>query len=194
MKKNMKKMVIIHVALLAVVVAGGVFGYLRFWNVATVNGKPISRVDYIKSMEKQGGKQTLDIMIDEMLILNEGVAKGVNIDQKMIDDEIVVIETRLKTQNQTLDAALLASGMVRADLERQIRLKKLEAALSAPKTEITQIQIDEFLKANKAMLPADATKDELQTLAKDQLVLEASQSAATTWMENLRKSAKIVYR
>lgn len=190
----MKKIIIFHVALLVILMAAGIYGYVRFWNIATVNGKPISRLDYIRTIEKQGGKQTLDIMVDEALILNEAMAKGVTVDQKTVDDEIAKIETQLKAQNQTLDAALLASGMVKSDLEKQIRLKKLESILSAPKTEITQAQIDEFLKVNKSMLPTGVTKDQLQTLAKNELILEASKTAAEAWLANLRTSAKIVYK
>ncbi|MFA4827333.1 MAG: SurA N-terminal domain-containing protein [Candidatus Shapirobacteria bacterium] len=190
----MKKIIILHAGLLVVLIAVGIFGYFRFWNAATVNGTPISRISYIKAMEKLGGRQTLDSMIDEVLILNEGIAKSVKIDQKVIDDEIAKIEAQLKTQGQTLDAALLANGMTKADLEKQIRVKKIEGILSAPTTEITQAQIDEFLTANKSMLPTGKTKVELQTLAKEQLALEANQTAATTWFDNLRQSAKIVYR
>ena len=145
-------------------------------------------------MEKQGGEQTLAFMVDEALILNEGKKNNVSVDQKTIDSEIAVIEEQIKAQGQTLDAALVAAGMVRADLEKQVRIKKIESVLSAPKTEITQAQIDEFLKTNKALLPTGKTKDELQTLAKDQLTSEASDSAATAWLEGLRKSAKVVYR
>lgn len=190
----MKKIVKIHIAILVVIVALGVVGYLRFWNVATVNGTPISRLSYIRAMEQQGGNQVLSVMIDETLILNEGNKNGVKIDQKTIDEEITKIEDQLKTQNQTLDAALLAYDMTKADLEKQLRIKKIESILSAPKTEITQAQIDEFLKINKSLLPTGKTKVELQTLAKDQLTIEASQSAATSWLDGLRQSAKIVYK
>lgn len=190
----MKKIIIIHAAVLVVIIALGAVGYLRFWNIATVNGTGISRVDYIKAMEQQGGKQTLAGIIDETLILNEGIKNKVSVDQKTIDEEITKIEEQLKAQSQTLDAALLASGMVKADLEKQIRLKKIESNLSAPKVEITQAQIDEFLKANKALLPTGKTKAELQTLAKEQLTIEASQSAATAWLDGLRQSAKIIYK
>lgn len=190
----MKKIIILNVALLTIVATTAVWGYFRYWNVATVNGAPISRLDYIKAMEKQGGKQTLDAMIDEALILNEGKVKGIKIDQKIIDDEIAKIEAQLKTQNQTLDAALAASGMTRSDLEKQIRLKKTETILSASKAEISQAQIDLFLTSNKSALPTGKTKDELQALAKDQLTLEANRTAAVSWLDNLRQSAKIVYR
>jgi len=134
----MKKIIILHAGLLIVLIAVGIFGYFRFWNAATVNGTPISRISYIKAMEKLGGKQTLDSMIDEVLILNEGIAKGVKIEQKVIDDEIAKIETQLKAQGQTLDAALLANGMTKAELEKQIRVKKIEDILSTPTTEVTQ--------------------------------------------------------
>ncbi len=161
----MKKILTIHLAFLAVILISLGLVYNRYWNVATVNGVAISRLDYIKAMEKLGGQQTLESMIDETLILNEGKSKNVSVDQ-----------------------------MAKTDLERQIRIKKIEEKLSTPTTEITQAQIDEFLKTNKAMLPTGKTKEELQTLAKDQLMSEASQSAATTWMDGLRSGAKIVYK
>jgi len=190
----MKKTIIFHVALLAVVLATGIFSYLRYWNIASVNGRAISRLSYIKSLEQRGGKQTLDSMIEEALILNEGNSKGIKVDQKTIDDEITKIEARLKSQNQTLDSALVASGMTKADLVTQIKIKKIEEALSAPKTEVTQAQIDEFLKANKAQLPANMNKDQLQQLAKDELTAQAKQQAADAWLSALKQSAKIVYK
>lgn len=189
-----KKMIIIHGSVLAVLLAFGIIGYVRYWNVATVNGKGISRVSYLKSLEQQGGTQVLSAMIDEKLILDEGIKNNVNVDQSTIDGEVAKIEEQLKAQNQTLDAALLSSGMTRADLDKQIKIKKIEAALSTTKVEVTQAQIDEFLTANKALLPTGKTKTELETLAKEQIVLEASQTAATTWLTNLKQNAKIVYR
>jgi parvulin-like peptidyl-prolyl isomerase len=190
----MKKNIIFHVALLAVIVITGGVAYFRYWNIATVNGVPISRLDYIKTLEKQGGKQILDVMVEETLILNEAANKNVKIEQKAIDDEITKVESQLKAQGQTLEAALEQSNMTREDLEKQIRLRLIETTLSASNTEITQAQIDEFLKTNKELLPTDKTKEELQTLAKEQLALEASESAATAWLNNLRQSAKVVYK
>lgn len=190
----MNKIMKIHLAILAVVIILIGVVYFRFWNVATVDGTGISRISYIKAMEQQGGKQILSAMIDETLILNAGRKNGVTVEQKTIDEEISKIEELLKSQGQTLEAALIAYGMTKADLERQVKIKAIEAQLSAPKTEITQAQIDEFLKTNKSLLPTGKTKAELQTLAKDQLTLEAKQSAAMTWLEGLKQSAKIVYQ
>jgi len=79
-------------------------------------------------------------------------------------------------------------------LEGQINIQKIVEKLATSSAEITQAQIDEFLKTNKDMLPAKATKAELQELAKEQLIKQASDSAISAWLESIRKDAKIIYR
>lgn len=191
--KSLKK-VNLPVVLGGLVVAAGLFGYYKYGVVAVVNGRQISRIEYIKIMESQVGKQTLDRMITETLIMNEASKKGVKIDKAIIDTEIAKIEEQLKTQGQTLDSALAAEGMARTDLEKQIRLQKLAEELSAPKTEITEVEINDFLDKNKDQLPKGSSKEELQTLAKTQLASQAQNEAISTWLADLKKNAKIIYR
>lgn len=191
--KSLKK-VNLPVVLGGLVVAAGLFGYYKYGVVAVVNGRQISRIEYIKIMESQVGKQTLDRMVTETLIMNEASKKGVKIDKAIIDTEIAKIEEQLKTQGQTLDSALAAEGMARTDLEKQIRLQKLAEELSAPKTEITEAEINDFLDKNKDQLPKGSSKEELQTLAKTQLASQAQNEAISTWLADLKKNAKIIYR
>ena len=190
--RKISKVMAGHLILLGLVATAGFWGYSRYWNIAVVNGRGISRLAYINNMERQGGKQVLEMMIQETLILGEAMNKGIKIEQKAIDEEIAKIETRIKASGQTLETALISAGMTKGDLEKQIQLKKIEEALSAPKLEITQAQIDEFLKTNKSQLPTGKTKEELQALAKDELISQANQASASAWLENLRQSAKIV--
>ncbi|MFZ2152626.1 MAG: SurA N-terminal domain-containing protein [Microgenomates group bacterium] len=190
----MQKIIIIHSVVLAIILAIAGFAYAKYWNVAIVNGRPITRLSYIKLMEKQAGKQILSQMVDDAIIMAEADAKGLKIDQAAIDEELAKIETNLKSKGQTLDAALASAGMTRDDLTGQIKLKKIQDALSASKIEVTQAKIDEFLKANKALLPTGKTRDELNTLAKNQLILEADQASATAWLDTLRASAKVIYK
>ncbi len=190
--KNLNKIAQIHLGLLVIVLAVAGYAYFKYWNIATVNGKGISRIEYYKTMEKVGGKQTLDQMIQETLILDEGKKNKITMDKASIEAEVAKVETRLKAQGQTLDSALKISGMTRSDLDRQILMQKIETTLSATKVEITQAQIDEFLKTYKSQLPTNLKKDELEKLAKDELTSQASKSAATTWITNLTKNAKIV--
>jgi parvulin-like peptidyl-prolyl isomerase len=189
--KNCKNM---HMFFLVLILGVSLGVFYKYGIVATVNGKAISRIAYIKKLEKNDAKQLLDQMITENLILGEANKKGVKIEKNVIDEEIKKIDEQIKAQGQTLEAALSSRGMTKADLEDQINMQKVVEKLSAPTTEITQAQIDEFLKANKAQLPAKSTKEELQTIAKDELARQASDSAVTAWLEGLRKDAKIIYR
>lgn len=171
-----------------------VTAYLKWGNVATVNGLPISRLKYIQTLVQQDKKQTLDRMIEESLIQSEAMKKGINVDETTVSGEINKIEDRLKAQGQTLDAVLNMKGMTKAELERQIKLQKMIEQLAKPKTEFTQAEIDEFLKTNKAQLPPTASKDDLQTLAKEQLASQAGNKAIGDWIDNAKKEAKIIYK
>lgn len=190
----MKKIILLRFLPLALIIGLAGYGYSRYWNIAYVNGQPISRLAYFKMLETQGGQQVLAQMIEDSLITNEGIKNKVNIDQKQISDEISKIEEKLKAQGNSLEEALKANNLTREGLESQIRIKKTQDILSESKAEITQAQIDEFLKANKALLPKDKSKDELQSLAKEQLKLQADAQSAAQWLDKLRTEAKIIYK
>jgi foldase protein PrsA len=193
-ENNKKKLIYIHAGILVLILAAAAFGYYKYGIVAVANGRQISRIDYIKSMEKQGGKQVLEGMVEEALIMNEAQKKGVTIDQSVIDAEIKKIEDQLKTQGQTLDAALAAQGMTKDDLIKQIKLQKTVEKLANPPTEVTQAQIDEFITKNKNQFPKTDTKEQMEATAKTQLLTQAKSEAMTKWFDELKKAAAIIYR
>lgn len=176
------------------VLSAGVFAYYKYANVAIVNGKGISRIEYIKLLEKQDNKNVLNQMIQESLVNGEAAKKNVKVEQSEIDAEIATIEAQIKAQGQTLESAMAAEGMTKAELEKQLRLRKLVEKLSSPTTEITQAQIDEFLVKNKELLPKDLTKDKLQAMAKEELIAQAKSDAITAWLKKLTEESKIIYK
>jgi hypothetical protein len=192
---NMKSAVFyIPLALLALVLVASLFAYIKYGSVAAVNGRQVSRLEYIKNMEKQGGKQVLEGMIEESLIMGEASKKGVTIEQGVIDSEITKIDDQLKTQGQTLDAALTAQSMTKNDLIQQIKLQKTVEKLANSPTEVTQAQIDDFLAKNKDQFPKTATKEEMTTTAKTQLLSQLRSEAISKWFEELKKAATIIYK
>lgn len=192
---NFKSAIVyIPLVLLLIVVAGGIGAYVKYANAAYVNGKPISRLEYIKNMEKQGGKQVLDGMIQESLVEGEAEKKGVKIDQSEIDTDLKNIENRVKSQGQTLDAALAAQNMTKEDLVKQIRLQKLAEKMANAPTQVSQKQIDDFIAQNKEQFPKTATKTDMETAAKTQLLDQARNEAIGKWFTALKSNAKIIYR
>lgn len=170
------------------------FLYYQFGVVATVNGKPISRFAYLQNLVKTDQKQTLKQMANEALIYQEAKKQGVEIEKSLIDTEIASIEAKIVAQGQTLEAALGAEGMTKTDLENQIKIQKIAEKLAKPNLEITQAQIDEYLTKNKSYLPATYTKEQLQELAKTQLITEIKNTAVNNWFTEIQKSAKIIFR
>jgi len=177
-----------------ILVIAAVYAYYRFGVVATVNGKPISRFTYWQNLEKIDKKQTIKQMANEELVFQEAVKKGIVIEKSEIESEIASVEAQIKSQGQTLEGALVAEGLTRTDLEDQIRIQKLVEKMANPNTEITQAQIDSYINENKALFPKTYTKDQLQNLAKTQLISEAKNDAIDVWFKELQKTAKIEIR
>src|SRR3989337_2397944 len=73
---------------------------------ALVGGKPITRLELVKELEKQSGKQTLESLITKKLIFGEAQKEGVAITNQDVQAEIEKIEKTVETQGSTLDAAL----------------------------------------------------------------------------------------
>ena len=194
LKKLTNKKLSVQLAILVLVVAALGFGYYRFWNVAIVNGKAISRINYIRTMEKQGGKQVLDRMIQEAMIRDEAQKKGVKIEQAVIDGEMKKIETQVVSMGQTLEEALLGEGITKEELEDQIRMQKMVELMANANVEITQAQIDEFVAENKDQFPKGTTNAEMQTAAKQELAGQAGNEAINKWLGDLNTNAKIVYK
>jgi hypothetical protein len=190
--KNPKKMLAFHLIGLLILVAilGGCF--YKFGVVAMVNGTPIYRWSYLQKLQK-ADTSVLDGMVQKALILGEAKKKGVVIDQKDIDTQIASIEAQVKEQGMTLDEAMKSEGVTKEDITAQIAMQKIAEKLASPSAAITQAQIDDYLKTNKAYLPTGKTPAELQDLAKKQLETQAKNTSLSTWYNDLKSSAKIIY-
>ncbi len=180
--------------LLVLILAAGGWAYFNYANAAYVNGRPVSRLEYIKSMESQGGKQVLERMIEETLIEDEASKKGVSVSQAEIDTEMSNIETRLKSQNTTLDQALEAQGMTKDDLIGQIRSQKLVEKMVEMPTEASQAEIDKFVADTKEQFPKGTTKEEMEETAKTQILSQLQNEAMQKWFNEVKSSAKIIYK
>jgi hypothetical protein len=191
--KKLSKVAKIHLIGLVVllVLVSGCF--YKFGIVATVNGTPIYRSTYIAKLQK-ADTTVLNQMVQDSLINGEAKKKGIIISQKDIDDSMSKIEEQVKAQGTTLDEAMKSQGITKEELVSQIRSQKIAEALASPSAEITQAQIDAFLKENKSYLPTGKTDSELQTLAKEQLETQAKNTSLSAWYNNLKSSSKIIYK
>ncbi len=160
---------------------------------ALVNGEPITRVAIIKELEKQGGKQALSSLVNQVLILQEAKKKNVQVSQAEIDASIKKIEDSLKTQGQNLDTALAQQGMTKQDLLMQLKLRNLVEKLLADKTQLADKEVADYIEKNKDTFPAEMTADEIKKNVENQLKQQKMGSASQAWLEELNKNSKINY-
>jgi hypothetical protein len=193
-KVNLK---VVLLAFLVIVVALVGSVATKYLIAASVNGKPIYRIDVIKQLEKVGGKQTLDSMISKAVILQEAKKRGIAVSQTDIDTEVKKIEGSLTAQNTTLDAALKQQGLTQADLIENVTLNLMLDKMVSGNITVSDAEITQYMTENKQYLPAADPKDPQQTALKaqikDLLMQQKLSSETETFITNLKNAAKIRY-
>jgi parvulin-like peptidyl-prolyl isomerase len=190
-KKPKPLYIAIGVAVILIIVA--LFFAKGIFVAATVNGSPISRWSVIKELEKQGGKQALEAIIDKKLIETELNKQKVTATKEEVDAEIEKIKAQVASQGGTLEAALTQQGMTEEKLREQITIqKKLERVL-ADKVAVTDIEVNAYIKDSKAIPHDKETMEDFKKETIEQLRQQKFQQEAQKWVSDLTASAKIKY-
>lgn len=179
---------------IAVVVAILIFRFKGLIVAATVNGQPVSRLQVISQLEKEGGKSILDTMITNDLIMQEAKKEKVTVTKEEIDTQLSQITENLKASGQDLDSALAARGMSKSDLDYQLRLQILVQKMAGKDIKVEDKEIEDYFKANTASYPKNQKLDDtLKTQIKKDLESSKLNEAIQTWVTNLKTNAKINY-
>lgn len=178
---------------LVLALAVGAFLARNYLIVATVNGTPIYRWDVVRQLESQYGQQAVDRVITETLISQKATEQGIVVEESEIDEQMNQIEEQVTSMGQTFDAALAAEGLTRDELRHQIRTQKQLEQLAGEPSEITDEDIQSYIDQNRDFLPEEATEEELQDIARQQLSSQQDQQHLQETLTNLRAEADINY-
>jgi len=177
---------------LVVVIAG--FSGFYFKNKfvsATVNGSPVWRYKVVKELEKQGGKQVIEMMITKKLIAQEAKKQGIKVTKEEVAEEMKKIEESL---GENMDAMMEAQGLNKKDLEEEIELQKLmEKMVTQDGSEITEEEVNEYIAENVEYLGASPIDEETRGGIKEQLKQQKLTESIQTWMKEIKDKAKVVY-
>ena len=173
------------------------FGGKLFF-AASVNGRLISRFSVIKSLEKQGGKTTLDTIILKTLINQEAKKRKVDVTEKELDTELLKIESNVTSQGTTLEALLLQQGMTKKDLANEIKLQLLVTKMVSDKVSVTEKEIDDYLAGQKEQFSLSSTTEEAapeitKEQAKEAVKQQKLQTEIQTFVADLKAKDKINY-
>ena len=187
--KDKKFLIILAILGLAIIL----FLLRSVFVAALVNGTPISRLEAVRQLEKEGGKDVLDTLIEKTLIFQEAKRLGVNVSQESIDSQISSIEGILKEQNVTLEDALAQRGQTKEELVEQIRIQKTVEAILGQKINITDEELENYFEENKELLEKDAKLEDVKEDLRNQIFQQKLNEEYQTWIADLKAKAKIYY-
>ncbi len=189
-----RQLALIGASLLAFILIIVAFLFTRGYIVAaTVNGTPISRLAIVTELEKQGGKQALEAAIQQQLLQNALQEKDIIIEDRVVDEEMKLIEENVKSQGGTLEAALEQQNMTLDILREQIKSQKgIELAI-ADKLAVTDEEVASYAKTAGIEKPAEMSEVEFSEAIKEQLKQQKFQTEAAIWVQSLTDSANITY-
>jgi len=191
--KKLPKVPAKNLILFLVVVIAGFSGFYfknKFIS-ATINGSPVWRYKVVKELEKQGGKQVIEMLITKKLIAQEARKQGVKITEDEVTEEMKKIEESL---GENMDAMLKAQGLSKKDLEEEIKLQKLmEKMVNQDGVEITEEEVEEYLAENIEYLGASPIDEETRSGIKEQLKQQKLTELIQAWMQELKEDSRIVY-
>lgn len=176
-----------------ILVALGLFFAKGLFVAAWVNGNPISRLSVVGELEKRSGKQALESLIQKKLIETQLNKEGIAITQEEVDEEIKKIESQVAGQNGTLKDALAAQGMTEEQLRDEITVQKKLEKLLVDKIQISDEEVDAYLKDNKITPPKDVKTEDFRKQLSEQLMGQKFQQEAKKWVGDLIGKANIKY-
>ena len=171
-------------------------GYLLYVSkglfvAATVNGTPVSRLSVVKELEKQGGQQVLESLVNEILIEQEAKKVGIEVTAEELDAKVAEFTEQVTAQGQEIDALLAAQGMTQEDFRSQIKIQIYIEKLMEDSVTVTDEELKSFIDTNKEFLPEGMSEEELNDFARDELKQQKLSGEFTTWLAEKKEAADI---
>lgn len=189
-KFSTRNVIVVLVVLIVVLL---LYKFKSVFVAATVNGQPVTRLEVVNQLEKEGGKQVLDTIITNDLILQEAQKEKVTASQSEISAQINQITQNLKSQGEDLNTALAAQGMSQQDLNDQIKLQILVQKMAGKNVTVTDQEAQDYFNQNKSAYPKGAKFADVKAQIVDTLKQQKTSDAINAWVSNLKSKAKINY-
>lgn len=181
------KVPLIVFLLLAIVVL--LYYFKSLFVVALVNGQPITRFAFNRTLEKQAGGQILDAMMTEILIYQEAKKKNIKISQEEMNKRWDEVKVQLSGAGSDLEQILALQGMTEKDFRRQIELRLLIEKIVGQNIQVTDEEITDYYKENKATLGDTMDKEKIKEALSQQKISQEFE----TWLDDLKGKAQIHY-
>lgn len=189
LSERTKKILIVVLSL--VIIVGLLFNLRHLYLAALVNKQPVFRWTLYRELEKQGGQQVLDSMINQALILQEAEKQNINISQTEIEAKLNEFRSQVEEQGGSLEDFLLGQGMSLTELEKQIRIQLIIDEILGKDIEIAEEDLVNYFEENQDYFEEGATFEETRADLEEELRQQELVEKFQVWIEELKLKAKI---
>lgn len=173
----------------------GILGY-KYLVVGWVDRKPITRFEFYSTLEKRHGKEVLEQLVSEKLILGEARNRRVSVGPSEIGGEVAKIESQQGGADK-LEQALKAQGISMDELKKQLGLQILIKKMFGESTQVTDEEVNKYIEENKQFLLAGENENQSSVSAKlkedtrEQLRQQKLVESFNAWLKEARGSKRV---
>jgi len=120
-------------------------------SIAVVDGKRISRTEYINTLEDMYGEQVANSLVEEEVISQLAEEKGVSIGDEDVDQRYAELEDEFGGAEE-LEQTLFMYGMTVEELKEQLENEILMEKIIRPTLEYTDDDLERFFEENKEFI------------------------------------------
>lgn len=190
---HVKKNVLLRYLFFIVFVLGALYLLKGFFIVALVNGRPISRISLITSLEKRYGKASLEELISKSIIESEAKNRSISVKDDQVNTEVDRIRKLVEGQGSTLEEALMTQGQTMDDLTENIRIQKTLELILGDATSVSDDEAMKYFDENKETFGEDAKFEDLKEDLISSLKQQKMGVEFEKWLTEKKSTAKIMY-
>lgn len=190
LKKNWDSNPSLYTLGTTIIVIIAVIAILFFYNkglflAGSINGKLVTTPEFYSKMSKNSGQEVFDSLVQETLIKQEAVKKGITASDKKVNIKIKELEKQLGGK-EILTSTLAQNNTTLDQLKDQIIIQILVEELLAEKIKVTDKEVQTYIKEN-----AETTTGQSKEQVKKNLESQKIGEEFASWFEELKKKSKI---
>jgi len=159
-------------------------------SIAKVNGETISGAELNERLRTQAGKQVLEQMITEKLILQEAKKRKVTVSAKQIDERITSIKKQFPDEKAFQDN-LSSNNMTIDQVREQLKLQLMVKELLKKKLVPTDAEMKNYFEQNKDTVYKDKQYKDVKKDVEDNLKQRKIYEGTQDLIKTLKDKAKI---
>ena len=189
MNERTKKIFIVILSVLVLI--GLLFNFKHLFLVAIVDKQPIFRLALDRELEKQGGQQVLDTMINQALVLQEARRLKVNVTQTEIEAKVAEVTSQIEAQGSNLESFLTTQGLSRKDFEKQVKIQLIIDEIIGKKIEISEEELSTYFEENKDYFEAGTKFEDVRAQIEEELKQQEVVTQFQKWIEEVKTKTTI---